>query len=159
MPSKKMKFQSAVEGLGPSGAWTKIHIPFDVEKQWGSKGRVSVRGTINGFKFESSIFPNGDGSHHMMLNKAILTGAKLKTGDAARVAMEADTTPRVYHAPSDLVQAMKKSLKAKTTWEAFPPGKKKYVVQWLEQAKKAETRTARISKAIAFMEKGKSPLD
>jgi hypothetical protein len=39
-----------------------ITIPFDVEKAFGSRARIPVRGMINGFAFRSSIFPRGGGA-------------------------------------------------------------------------------------------------
>jgi uncharacterized protein YdeI (YjbR/CyaY-like superfamily) len=116
-----------------------------------------VRGTINGFAFESSIFPNGNGTHHMMLNKAILTGAKVGPGDAVQVEMAPDTEPRVYEAPDDLKKALAKNAKARTTWESLAPGKKKYSILWVEEAEREETRKARIEKSIGLLEQGQSP--
>ena len=61
--SMRKLFTSKLQSVGPMGAWTRLMLPFDVEKALGSRGRVSVRGTINGFPFCTSIFPNGDGTH------------------------------------------------------------------------------------------------
>ena len=58
------RFKAKLKAEGPGGGWTFLHLPFDAEKAFGSRARVSVRGTINGFAFRSSIFPNGDGTHH-----------------------------------------------------------------------------------------------
>lgn len=38
---------------------TRVAVPFDVPAAFGSRARVAVRGTINGFAFRSSIFPYG----------------------------------------------------------------------------------------------------
>nr|MDQ3820974.1 DUF1905 domain-containing protein [Acidobacteriota bacterium] len=67
---------------------TGIQIPFDVEKAFGKRGRVPVRGTINGFQFRSTIFPMGGGCHFMAVNKGMREGAKVKAGDTISVVME-----------------------------------------------------------------------
>lgn len=66
-----------------------IMIPAAVSEAMGSRGRVSVTGKINGFPIKTSIFPNGDGTHHMMFNKAMQAGAKATNGDSVLVEIEA----------------------------------------------------------------------
>jgi hypothetical protein len=50
---------------GPGGAWTFLKVPFSAEQAFGTKARVAVAGTINGFAFQNSLMPNGDGTHSM----------------------------------------------------------------------------------------------
>jgi hypothetical protein len=66
----RKEFTAQLEAVGPNGAWTFMTVPFNVEEVFGSKARVAVAGTINGFPFHSSLMPNGDGTHCMMVNKA-----------------------------------------------------------------------------------------
>lgn len=48
-----MKFKAKLKAAGPGGAWTYLAVPFNVEKVFGSKARVAVKGTLNGFAFRS----------------------------------------------------------------------------------------------------------
>lgn len=68
-------FKAEIWAQGPNDAWTAITLPFDVEKAFASKGRVSVKATLESQTFHTSIFPNGDGTHHMMVNKAMKAAA------------------------------------------------------------------------------------
>jgi hypothetical protein len=80
----------------PNSIATGITIPFDVQKIFGTRARVPVRGTINGFPFRSSIFPMGkDGCHMMAVNRGMREGAKATAGDLVSVVMERDNEPRV----------------------------------------------------------------
>ncbi len=155
--AKKITFTGRPKSIGPGGAWTYLKIPFDIEKQFGSRARVAVKGTLNGFPYRTSIFPDGQGHHHMMFNKDMQQGSGAGPGDPVRVTMQLDTAPRQYEAPADLKKSLAKNSKAKATWESLVPSKKKYSVLWIEEAKKAETRAARVEKALAILEKGKSP--
>jgi len=150
------KFKAALESIGASDAWCRINLPFDVEKAFGSKARVSVRGTIGGVEFRSSIFPNGDGTHHMMVNKAMRDGSGAKPGDTVAVAMEKDDAARVVEAPDDLAAALAKrsNAKAKAFFEALAPGYKKRWVDLLEQAKKPETRAKRVEAIVEKLAAG-----
>jgi hypothetical protein len=69
---KKLKFNVRLEG-GTSGEGAALSAPFDVEKTFGTRARVPVRGVINGFPFRSSLMPMG-GCHRMVVNKDIRKG-------------------------------------------------------------------------------------
>jgi Domain of unknown function (DUF1905)/Bacteriocin-protection, YdeI or OmpD-Associated len=146
MPRKK--FTAKLEAGGEGDAWTILRIPFSVEEVFGSKGRVSVKGTINGFAYRSSIFSSGDGKHEMLINKAMQKGANVGPGDTVRVEMEPDTEPREVAIPSDLQQALSRNPQAKVGFEKMSPSRKKLLVESIEGAKKAETRAKRISIAL-----------
>jgi hypothetical protein len=69
--------------------------PFNVKEVFGTRARIPVRGTINGFAYRSSIFPMGKGGCHMMLvNREIRDGTGVAVGDTVDVVMERDTAPR-----------------------------------------------------------------
>jgi methionine aminopeptidase len=136
---------------------TGIAIPFDVEKVFGSRARVPVRGTINGFPFRSSIFPMGGGCHFMAVNKATREGAKARAGDTITVQMERDEEPRVITPPQDFARALKANKDAQATWEKLSYTHQKEYARAIEEAMKPETRARRIEKAIAQLASGKKP--
>jgi hypothetical protein len=49
------KFKALAEGADPNKAWCFIAVPFDVPKLWGTRGRIPVKGTINGFPYRTNI--------------------------------------------------------------------------------------------------------
>jgi hypothetical protein len=83
------RFEATVERGGEGGAWLIIMIPRSVSEALGSRGRIAVAGTVNGFPIKSSIFPNGDGTHHLMFNKAMQKGANATAGSVVAVELEA----------------------------------------------------------------------
>jgi len=142
------------ELLAEGGA-TGIQIPFSVEKEFGSKARVPVRGTINGFPFRSSVFPMGGGNHFMAVNKGMREGAGAKGGDTVSIIMEVDTEPRVVDVPADFKKALAKNKDAKAAFDKLSYTHRKEFVRWIEDAKKEETRARRIEKALLMMTEGK----
>ena len=85
---KKLEFKVKLEGKeGSSVAW--LNAPFDVEKLFGTRARVPVRGTINGFPFRTSLMPMG-GCHGMAVNKTMRDGAGVAAGDTVSIVMERD---------------------------------------------------------------------
>ena len=86
------RFEAIVQRGGEGGAWMLLMIPRSVSEAFGSRGRISVVGSVNGFAIKSSIFPNGDGTHHLMFNKAMQQGANATEGSV--VVVELDAAPR-----------------------------------------------------------------
>ena len=123
-------------------------LPFDVEKVFGTRARVPVRGTINGFPFRSSIFPKGDGHHYMVVNREVRAGAKVKGGDTVSVQMERDDEPRTITPPPELARALKANKAAHAAWEKLSYTHQKEYASAIEEAKKPETRARRVEKAI-----------
>jgi hypothetical protein len=99
---KKKTFRTVIVSIGPKGAWSHLRIPFDVGKLWGTKARLSVRGSMNGFAIRSSILPDGKGGHTMMVNKPMQAGAKAGPGDVVKLELESDAAPRTVAIPPGL---------------------------------------------------------
>jgi len=150
----KKRFSVLLE-KDPDGETTSIIIPFNVKEVWGRGGLVRVRGTINGFAFRSSVFPMGGGQHYMVVNKDMRAGAKVKGGDKITVTMERDEEARVIEVPKDFASALKKNKQAQAAWDKLSYTHRKEHVGAIEEAKKAETRTRRIEKAIAQLSEAK----
>src|SRR5215472_12827729 len=100
MAERKLRFKVKLEGVEGTGvAW--LNAPFDVAQTFGTRARVPVRGTINGFAFRSSLMPMG-GCHGMAVNRAMRAGAKAKAGDVVEVVLERDVEERTVEAPPEL---------------------------------------------------------
>ena len=133
---------------------TGITIPFDVEKTYGTRARVPVRGTINGFPYRGSIVPMG-GKFMMAVNRELRAGANAKGGDQISVTMEHDDEPRIITPPADLAHALKANKRAQAAWDKLSYTHQKEYARAVEDAKRPETRVRRIEKAIAELTAGK----
>ena len=70
--------------------------------------------------------------------------------------IEADTTERVVTVPDDLKRALARNAAANKTFENFAYTHRKEYVQWVESAKKPETRQRRIAEAVSRIARGDS---
>jgi hypothetical protein len=131
-----------------------INVPFDVEKMFGTRGRVPVRGTLNGAPFRGSLFPMG-GCHFMVVNRHLRAAAGVSGGETVPVQMERDTEERVITPPADLARALKANKEAQAIWDKLSYTHRREHVEHLEDAKKPETRQRRLEKAIALLAAGK----
>jgi uncharacterized protein YdeI (YjbR/CyaY-like superfamily) len=57
--------------------------------------------------------------------------------------------------PPDLAAALKKNAKARATFDGFSPSHKRDYLEWITDAKGAETRTKRLKTATEWMAEGK----
>jgi hypothetical protein len=149
------RFRALLEKHENSEA-TGITIPFDVEKTYGTRSRVPVRGTINGFPYRGTIFPMG-GKYIFVVNRELRANAKVKGGEQISVTMERDDEPRIITPPADLARALRASPAAEAAWDKLSYTHKKEHARAIEEAKRPETRARRIEKAVAALAEGKKP--
>ena len=57
--------------------------------------------------------------------------------------------------PADLKAALAKNRRAQETFDAFPYSCRKEYVEWITEAKREETRTARVAQSVEWMAQGK----
>lgn len=57
--------------------------------------------------------------------------------------------------PADLRAALKKNKKAQAAFDAFPPSHRREYIEWITDAKQAETRARRLATALEWMALGK----
>ncbi|MDX2128176.1 MAG: YdeI/OmpD-associated family protein [Chloroherpetonaceae bacterium] len=55
--------------------------------------------------------------------------------------------------PEDLLSRFQSNQVAYSNWEKFPPSSKRGILEWIQAAKKVETRTKRIDETVSLAEK------
>lgn len=151
------EFEAVLQRPEGVGTWTILDIPFSLAEAFGSKGQVRLKGTINGYPFRSSAMPHGDGTHYLVVNRAIRDAIGTGPGDRVLVVMEPDTGERTLTIPEDLQRALAQDETARAAFEALSYSHKKEYVEWIEGAKKEETRQRRIAQALEMLPKGSTP--
>jgi Domain of unknown function (DUF1905)/Bacteriocin-protection, YdeI or OmpD-Associated len=152
MPEKLLRFRAKIDGK-EAGVVAAITPPVDVPQMFGTRGRVSVRGTINGFPFRSSLMPCG-GPHRMPVNKALCRGAGAKPGDMVEVVLERDDQVRTVEPPAELQKELAKSKRARERWEKLAFTHKKEMANSILEAKQQETKKRRLAKVMDVLKTG-----
>jgi len=150
---KKLAFKVKLDGMEGSSV-AALSAPFDVVKVFGTRARVPVRGTINGFPFRSSLMPMG-GCHRMVVNKTLRDGAGVKAGDTVSVVMERDEAERTVEAPPLLKRELAKSKTARSNWEKLSFTHQKEMARSIMEVKQEETRARRLKKVMDILKNGK----
>jgi hypothetical protein len=150
---KKIEFQVKLEGKQGSEV-AAVVAPFDVQKVFGTKARVPVRGTINGVEYRSSLMPMG-GCHRMVVNRELRQAAKVKAGDTVKVVMERDGAERIVAIPALLKVELKKNKTATANWEKYSYTHRKEMARSITKVKQEETRVRRLAKVMDVLKNGK----
>jgi len=140
--SKKL-FRAALERLRSNLGWVIIWIPFNVQKTWGTRGRLRVRGEINGFAFRTSLFPTRKGEHFLLVNKTMQAGGHASEGITAEFFLELDTEERVVVVPAELKRILAEDKTFRRWFEALSYSIRKWICDWLTQPKSAASRVRR----------------
>jgi hypothetical protein len=137
-------------------AWTFLALPKQASAKLPSRGMTSVEGTFNGLAFRATLEPDGQGGHWLKVDRKLREAAGAEAGDVvsleiAPVAEEPE--PRV---PADLRKALATAhLKARAVWSHITPVARRDWIQWIESAKREETRLKRIESACDMLAQGK----
>ncbi|MFY9889094.1 MAG: YdeI/OmpD-associated family protein [Streptosporangiaceae bacterium] len=103
---------------------------------------------MNGFSYPSTVASMG-GRSLIPVSADVRTKAGVAAGDEVEVGVEADDAPRTLEIPADLAAALGSEPAARDAFAKLSySGQRRYVLP-VEQAKTAETRARRISKAVA----------
>ena len=75
--------------------------------------------------------------------------------EGVKVKKEKPVPTKEIPVPADLIAALKKNKKAFAIFEQFPPSHKKEYIQWIEEAKREETRKKRIEQTVEWVAENK----
>jgi hypothetical protein len=147
-----MRFRATVE-LGGKTA-TGIAVPEDVVAALGEGKRPPVLVSIGGHTYRTTVARMG-GRFLVPLSAENRTAAGVAAGDQVEVDIEPDTAPREVEVPADLAEALGGDDAARASFDAMSYTHRKEWVRWVTEAKKAETRAARLAKTIESLREGK----
>lgn len=147
-------FEAVLEaGDGDGGVF--VVVPFSVPDVYGTRGRVPVQVTFDGYPYQGSITPLGDGHHALHVLKQIRKAVGKTIGDTVRVTLSRDVVERQMEAPTDLAEQLAANPKAAAYFAKLAYTHQREFVRWLEGAKKPETRAHRLAQTIEMLGQGR----
>ena len=150
--SNKQNFTAVILNAGGGGAY--VEVPFDVEKEFGSK-KPRVLAMIEGVPYRGTLVRMGTECHVLIILKGIREQIGKTFGDEVTITVEPDTEPRQIEIPKDLAKELKKDKQAKAFFDKLSYTHRKEYVNWINEAKREETRQNRIAKTIEMLKEGK----
>lgn len=148
---KQYKFKATIETAGSGGAY--VLFPYDVEKEFGTRGQVPVKITFDGVPYTGTMVKYGRPQHMLPLLKAIREQIRKGPGDTVAVVLERDESERTVEVPPEFAKLLKKE-RLLAVFEKLSYTHRKEYCRWITEAKKEETRQTRIAKAVEMLRAG-----
>ena len=138
------RFTAELQRVGKTG--TMFEVPFDLKAAFG-RARPPVRVTIRGHTWRTTpgVY---DGVGLVVVNRAVKAATGVDAGDRVRIEIELDTEPREVVVPDDLRAALADVPAARAAFGKLSFSHQREYVQWIEQAKRAETRARRVADTV-----------
>ena len=136
------------------GSWTLLRLPKGASAKLPSRGMTMVEGTLNGFRFQAPLEPDGKGSHWFRLDKAMRESAGADSGDTVMLAIEPVKEWSEPNVPADLKNALAVVPQAHTLWMEITPMARWDWIRWIGSTKSTETRRRRIEVALSKLKAG-----
>lgn len=118
-------------------------------KMTAEKGKIKIKGFINGFKFGKTLMPVKNASHRLFVNKIMMNGAQTALGEIAHFEIEQDHEKVIidYPMPELLIEELAKHCLTKD-FDLLTKSRKKDILKYLNYIKTPKTLMKNIDKLI-----------
>jgi hypothetical protein len=147
---KTYKFNAKIEAGDGGGAY--VLFPYDIEKEFATKGKVPVKATFNGVPCTGSLIKYGNPLRMLGILKTIRAQIGKGPGDTIEVVVWKDEGVRTVEVPAQFENLMRKK-GLLPIFEKLSYTHRKEYCRWITGAKKKETRLRRLEKAIEMLKK------
>jgi hypothetical protein len=148
---KKYKFKATIQpGIGGGAG---IIFPYNVEQEFGTRSKVPVKSTLDGVPYTGSLIKCGAAEHMLGVLKGIRDQIGKGPGDTIDVVVWKDEEERTVEVPTEFNQLMRKE-NLLAGFEKLSYTHRKEYCRWITEARKEETRSARIKKAVEMLRGG-----
>jgi hypothetical protein len=148
-----VKFRTTLQRFGANN--TGIEVPEEILVALGRGRRVKVVATVNGYSYRTSVAP-AYGKILMPFSSEHRAASGLSGGEEIEVDLTPDDSPREVEVPDDLAGALAGAPAAAAFFTGLSHTNKRLYVLWVEDAKKVETRAARVAKAVEMLSEGRT---
>lgn len=145
---KEYQFEATIKTseIGKGGAY--IEFPYQVEKEFGVKGRVKVICYFENIEYRGSLVKMGTQCHIIGVPKEIRSKIGKNIGDPVQVRLSKDEEERVVEIHPLLMEVFDTDKTLFETYETLSYTRKKEISNLLSSAKKEETLKNRLDKII-----------
>jgi len=150
---KTYTFKARIEAATVGDGGACVYFPYDIEKEFGSRGRVPVKATFDGIPYSGSLVKYSAPQHMLGILKAIREQLGKGPGDMVDVTIQKDESERKVEVPAELEKLLKKE-KLTEVFAGLSYTHQKEYCRWITQAKREETRTSRLAKTAEMLKSG-----
>jgi hypothetical protein len=142
------RFRTTIEAAVGGGAAARI--PPDIGAQLGGLKQMRVTGSLNGLPIRTSTMPYRGGLY-VGLHRAAREAAGVEIGEEVELELTRDDSPRVLDIPAELEAAFISEPILRQRFDSLSFSRRRDLAAPISEAKKPETRAARLRKALAAL--------
>lgn len=143
-----IRFRTTIEAATGGGAAAKI--PPDLGAELGGMKQMRVTGSMNGHPIRTSTMPYR-GAFYVGIHQASREDAGVEIGDEVELELTRDDSPRVLELAPELEAALSAEPALRESFDALSFSRRRELADPIREAKKPETRAARLEKALAAL--------
>ena len=148
-----MRFTAVVEARGRGGA-VRIQLPDDPDARWGAKDRHYVHGTIEGRRVRGVLSKPTTAPTCWTWGRSWCRDPEVGPGNTVRVVLEPEG-PQLDTMAPDIASAIASDPAARRLFEGLATFYRNGFVDWIEEAKRPETRAKRIAETVEALRAGR----
>ena len=134
--------------IDPSGGGAYVEFPFDTQELYGTVGRIPVNVRFDGEPYRGTMLRYGTEKHIIIVVKKIREKIGKQISDLVNVQVELDDKKRQVNIPEDLQKQFDKDQTLFERFQKLSYSHQKEYMDWILEAKRAETRQNRIEKML-----------
>ncbi|MCP9750651.1 YdeI/OmpD-associated family protein [Ferruginibacter sp. HRS2-29] len=143
-----------IERQATKGGWHYVTIKDIPASLKTSQGLVRVKGFIDTYEIRQfNLLPVKTGEMMLVLKAALRKAIGKKAGDAVHVKLFPDESD--VDIPEEIYDSLLQSPEAYDFFSTLSESNKKYYIDWINEAKRADTKVSRIVKTIRQLENKK----
>jgi hypothetical protein len=130
-----------------------IPLPFDPNAEWGTKDRHYVDGTIGGYRMRG-VLTADEGRWTLSLGPSWCRDPRVGPGTTLAVVLQPEG-PQLDSVAPDVAGALLADPEARRFFESLATHYRNGFIDWIETAKRPETRAKRIAQTVTALQAGR----
>lgn len=148
-----LTFEARLLCSDASGAACFVDFPWDLKATYGKGNLVPIQAVWDDkVSYRGSLAMMGGDCAMLLCRKDVVAQLGKGPGDKVRVTVTLDASPREVEEPPALSEALARAPAAKSAWDALSASCRREYAQWISEAKREQTRAARVEKALPLIE-------
>lgn len=147
-----LRLRATLEPRGPAAA---LILTDEQVAAFGAGKTFPVRVTVNGTEVAARLARMG-GENLIGFSKKLRADLGVEIGAVVEAVIAVDTGPREVEVPPALASRLGDDPAAKAAFDALAPSHRKEFARWISEAKRDETRAARVEETLQLLREGRT---
>lgn len=131
-----------------------LDVPANIVKKAGGTGKQRFVCTVDkNMTWKCGLVSHGGGKAYILLNKKQMQMGKFNVGQAVNVSLKKDTSEYGMDLPAELKEVFKQDKEGKERFDGLVPGKRRYIIYYINQVKSKDLRVERAVRLISNVKK------